>query len=456
VAAFTGQGKSMPVAFDDEIAWPLSWYFRDTTGFFGATPTRQSLDAPVVVVGQNNWQKVDNWIGADYHRYEVIRMWWPMEDYKDLTWQRIRFALTDPAMRSALWQILWNRNYAPYAVLTGENLDPPRQWPLQDRMRIYIRKDIADKMTNLKLAAYKIPDVQPTMDAYADVQQNIAPLRVLSGLSLNAPRNLALGTGGEIYVADSGNARIVRLNSAGVEIQSWGSKTPADQTPAKANTLNEPWGVALDPQGNLYVADTWNHRIQKFDSSGKFLLQWGQSGLASDGLDRFWGPRAVAISKDGKVIYVTDTGNKRVVAFDPNGKVLFQFDQGGQAQLDEPVGLAVGPDNNVYVADTWNQRVAIFDAQGHFLRSFPVRTWSSNSIDDKPYLAIDASGRVYVTDPQNFRVLVFSADGKPVAAFGSSDQDALTLPNGIGVASDGSIWVVDSGSGRLVQYPALK
>ena len=454
IAAFTGEGKSMPVAYDDLIAWPMSWYLRDYPGFFGVTPTRQALNAPVVIVGENNWQKVDSWIGQQYHRYEVIRMWWPMEDYKDLTWQRIWYALTNHEMRNAVWQIIWNRDYRLYAALTNENLDPPRQWPLQDRMRVYIRKDIADQIANLNLKDAEIADVQAPIDGYVAVEKEIAPEKVVGSGMLSAPRNLAFGPDGELYAADSGSGRIVRLNPDGAESVAWGSKTAEGQTPAAPGTFNEPWGMAVDPSGNIYVADTWNHRIQKFDPSGKFLLEWGTPGLSSDGPDRFWGPRAVAVGKDGRV-YVTDTGNKRVAVFDGNGKFLLQFDQEGDAALDEPVGLAIGPDGNIYVADTWNQRVAVFTPDGHFARSFPVQAWYSNAVEHKPYLAIDQAGRVYVTDPQTFRVLVFSADGQPVAAFGASGADALALPNGIAIAPDGTVWVADAGASRIVEYPAI-
>jgi len=455
IAAFTGEGKSMPVAYDDSIAWPMSWYLRDYPGFFGVTPSRQSLNAPVVIVGQNNWQKVDAWIGQQYHRYEVIRMWWPLEDYKDLTWQRIWYALTNPEMRSALWQIFWNRDYRPYAALTGNaSLDPPRQWPLQDRMRVYIRKDIADQIAGLRLKNSQIADLETPVDAYVAIEKDIAPEKVVGSGMLNAPRNLAIGPDGEIYAADSGDGRIVRFDQDGTAGAAWGSKTAEGQTPAAPGTFNEPWGMAADSSGNLYVADTWNHRIQKIDSSGKFLLEWGVAGLSSEGPDRFWGPRAIAIGKDGRV-YVTDTGNKRVAVFDGNGKFLLQFDQQGDAALDEPVGLAIGPDGNVYVADTWNQRVAIFTADGQFVRSFPVQAWSSNAVEHKPYLAIDQTGRVYVTDPQTFRVLVFTSDGQPLAAFGATGNDALALPNGIAVAADGTVWVADAGSSRIVEYPAL-
>src|SRR5439155_9604788 len=96
--------------------------------------------------------------------------------------------------------------------------------------------------------------------------------------------------------------------------------------------FNEPWGIAVDAKGNIYVADTWNHRIQKFDPQGQFLKQWGggafEGGPSPDNIGKFWGPRGVAIGPDGKV-YVTDTGNKRVEVFDAEGTFVGQFGQGG-------------------------------------------------------------------------------------------------------------------------------
>ncbi|PKN88143.1 MAG: hypothetical protein CVU46_02160 [Chloroflexi bacterium HGW-Chloroflexi-8] len=73
--------------------------------------------------------------------------------------------------------------------------------------------------------------------------------------------------------------------------------------------------------------------------------------MASDGLNRLWGPRGIAVARDGRV-YVTDTGNKRVVVFSSDGEAFFEFDSAGDAQMDEPVGIAVGHDGNIYIADT--------------------------------------------------------------------------------------------------------
>lgn len=453
-----GQAETMPVAFDSANAWPLTWYLRNRTGFYGDQPERAALlNSTVVVAGQQNWEKVERYLGANYHRYEVIRIWWPMEGYKNLTWERIRGALVDPEMRRAVWNIIWSRDYRLYAELTGEELDPPWRWSLQDRMRVYIRKDAADQQRELKLKSSQIADIQVRPDPYISKQIALAPLRIIQPGGLLGQRNLALAQDGSVYVADTGNSRIVHLDAQGNVLGSWGSRTPDQQKPPAAGTFNEPWGVAVDAQGNVYVADTWNHRIQKFDGQGRFLLEWGTGGLSTEGKDRFWGPRGIAVGPNGN-LYITDTGNRRVVVFDAQGNFLFEFSQDINAQLNEPVGIAIGSNNQVYVADTWNMRVAIFNTQGEYLWSWGVETWNSTSIDEKPFVALDGRGKVYLSDPEAGRVLVFTAEGTPLAAFGQigSAEGGLDLPTGLASDAQGNIWVADAGNNRLVVYPAQK
>ena len=106
---------------------------------------------------------------------------------------------------------------------------------------------------------------------------------------------------------------------------------PSDNNPAPGTG---PGGIAVDSQGNVYVADTWNHRMQKFDRDGKFIRQWGgfinlgdASTNPTDAQTKFFGPRGVAVDAQNNV-YVTDTGNRRVMEFDGNGTFLRQFAQG--------------------------------------------------------------------------------------------------------------------------------
>ena len=108
--------------------------------------------------------------------------------------------------------------------------------------------------------------------------------------------------------------------------------------------------MAVAPDGTIYVADTNNHRIQRFSATGTFLSQWGAQG-SGDG--QFYHPHGVAVAPDGTV-YVADTGNARIQRFSATGTYLGQWgaNGSGNSQFAYPRGVAVGPDSTVYVADT--------------------------------------------------------------------------------------------------------
>jgi uncharacterized protein (TIGR03663 family) len=456
IANHTSAGRDLKIAYDDEVSWPMAWYLRDfpNRAFFGEQPDRQSLDATVVIAGAKNWSKVERFLSSRYHRFEVVRLWWPLEDYKDLTWERIRFALADPGMRAALWEILWARDYTRYAKLTGKEINPPATWPLSDSMRVYVRKDIASEMLALSLGPNMLEDVM-LEDPYQSARRSFSASQVISSAGLNGPRGIAVAPDGSIYVADTGNSRIVKFDHQGNYVSEWGARSPEGRAPAAPGSFTEPWGVAVDSRGNVYVADTWNHRVQKFSPDGDFLLEWGKAGQSTEDSANLWGPRGIAAGPDGRV-YLTDSGNKRVVVYDQNGKWLNEFGLEGPGKLDEPVGIAVGPRGLIFVADTWNQRVVVFTSQGEFLRDWPIQGWFGDSLDNKPYLSVDNQDRVYVTDPEGFQVIVFSSDGEVLTVFGQfgPEEDAFGMPAGIAGGSDinRGIWVADAGNNRLTRF----
>lgn len=454
LAEATGKRKSLVVAYDDQIAWPMSWYFREYPGFFGANMNPDTvLNADVVVVGPANWQKAELFLGAEYQRYEVIRMWWPLEDYKSLTLTKLRADWNDPQMRRALWQILWNRDYSSYATLTGQaSIDPPRAWPLQESMRIYVRNELTEQAPPQKLGGSWLETSPSGADTYQDLRSPDLPVETFAGLGLSNPRNLTFGPDGVLYVADTGQSRILKLDAKGQLLATIGRRFAEGEPPSAPGTFNEPWGIAVDSAGNLYVADTWNHRIQKFDPQGNFLLQWGTGGISREDPSFFWGPRAIAVGPTGRV-YVTDTGNSRVAIFTDTGEFLFDFDQGGTAALNEPVGLAIH-EAHIYVADTWNQRVAVFTLDGQFQTSWTVQAWNSISLDNKPYLTVDQAGNVYASDPEGYRVIRFSPDGIPQAVLGLSDGmlNTLMMPAGVATDSQGRLWLTDAANQQLVVY----
>jgi len=231
-----------------------------------------------------------------------------------------------------------------------------------------------------------------------------------------------------------------------------------DQGEAPGGTFNQPFGIAIGPDGSVYVADTWNYRIQKFTADGKFITMWGVSGQAETP-DAFWGPRGLAVDQAGHV-YVSDTGNKRIAVFDANGQFLTQFGTYGMnaGELDEPVGLAIGSNGNVFVADTWNQRVQVFtpNPDGSFspLREWTVTGWSSQSIDNKPLIGLDGEGNLFAVSSDAYRVLEFDSTGAILRVWGdfSSGIDGFSIP--AAVISDGKdgVWVSDAGNNYLLHY----
>jgi hypothetical protein len=142
---------------------------------------------------------------------------------------------------------------------------------------------------------------------------------------------------------------IVKLSPSGSALLSWGY---APYGTGNGVFGREPQGIACDTTGHVYVADTSNNLIQKFDGEGHFLLQWGT------GLNR---PTGLSCDAAGTVI-VADTGNNRLTEFTPEGTLLFHVGEpgSGPGQFNEPTDVACGPAGTIWVTDANNQRLQRF------------------------------------------------------------------------------------------------
>ncbi len=471
----TGE-KNLQVAYDNNlpnqgVSWSFKWYLRNYPNAFSFDKPNESLrETPVIIVDQNNFENIKPIVANNYYRIDYIRMVWPNQDYFGLTWPRIKNAIMDPITRGAIFQIWLNRDYSAYAQETGKSGFTLTNWQPSARMQLFIRKDIAAQMWEYGIVQGATLQPDPYEKGMITLQADL--VFGTSGSSngqLNAPRGLVTAPDGSLYVADSRNNRIEHFDALGNVIQAFGQVSPgcpyATIPPPNVpiGTFCEPWGVAISPDGQwVYIADTWNHRIQKLTADGVPVKTWGTPNYdpVSSGPFGLWGPRSIAVDSQGHVL-VADTGNKRIVVYDPDGNFIFQFGGGGSdpGQFDEPVGLVIDAQGSLLVADTWNQRIQVFSPNTDKTRytissQWTIDGWASQSLDNKPYLAADQHGHIFATDPDSFRVLEFTTNGEFVhtwGAYGTSPEN-FGMPSGISLDSQGRVWVSDMANNRLMRF----
>ncbi|MGC4190089.1 MAG: SMP-30/gluconolactonase/LRE family protein [Thermomicrobiales bacterium] len=414
---------SLKIAVDPSIEYPYMWYFRDfyqlkvvsPAGWSGSdmviAPSSEGMDEAGFVVQTRN---AVNRVPASYESMNfgtiVSHVVNPGKWYQGIRFLLFRDIATDPV-------------------------------PVQHSIGYTFR--LANQM-NPNLGPFNLTD---------DVGAG-------SGLGqLNDPTGIALSPDGQtIYVVDSGNLRLQRYGIDGKFIGAWDSSS--DQAGQFATAFGQgPQGATVDENGLIYVADTWNHRVVIFDPQGAMVRELGQRGVQADTMDspdpnvdtgRFYGPRGIAVS-NGE-IYITDTGNERVQVFAADGTFLRTFGGTGSeaGKLREPTGIAIGPDGNVYVADSANARISVFSKSGDFVRMMPVASWQNES-QLVNYLAFGPNGLLYATNPSAASFSVIDPNTGAVLYDGNGGQE-LSQPVGITVASNGTIYLTDAGTSRVVWF----
>ncbi len=473
-------GHGLSVSIDNSrnaaLDWPFNWYLRDFAragnlrnfnGVQGPPP-----DSDVLLVLADNEANLRPYLQGKYTGLRVKHRWWfpEFETYK--RWTLVRQDLTEQGYQTMPWLLPSTYSQEGFANLWNYLLYRKLPYSLASQdFYFYVRNELLPAGGAAAQA-----------DPYIEKLAQRPALRSLgspgSGQDqLSYPRALALGPEDYLYVADSGNHRIVRFDPQG-QFLAWGGPCTLDDDNPCLGQFSEPWGVAVDQEGRVYVADTWNHRIQVFDASGNFLGQWGDGALVDVEADPrgregipygFYGPRGVAVDSQGRV-YVTDTGNERVLVYeisaDASSQIqatyLYQFGQAGPGpgEFLEPVGIAVDAADRVYVVDTLNARVQVF-VQGpggqvslEPATSWQVTGWDSTSRENKPFLAISPGGQVCFTVPERHYVACTDLTGKVLDVWGGYgvDTSSFNLPIGVAVDVRGQIYVSDSGNGRILVF----
>lgn len=255
---------------------------------------------------------------------------------------------------------------------------------------------------------------------------------------LASPAALAQDVAGNTYIADTRNHRIRRIAADGTITTIAGNGTQGfagDEGPATDAQLDSPAGLAIAADGTLYIADTRNHRIRRIDLQGVIhtCAGVGGAGFGGDGaaatLAQFSFPQGLAIGLAGD-LYIADTGNHRVRHIAANGTIATVAGDGEQGvstaqsatavHLDSPTAVAVRTDGSVLIADRRNSRVLVLATNGTLK---PLDTASLN-LRHPIGVAVDSSGDTLIADSGNYRVARVTAKGSGVA-FGSSEQGAV-------------------------------
>jgi tripartite motif-containing protein 71 len=246
---------------------------------------------------------------------------------------------------------------------------------------------------------------------------------------LAEPRGLALDGRGRLWVADFGHSRVAIFDTAGGSLGGWGGVRGNGRY-----QLQDPADIAIHGE-DVYVADTWNGRVQQFTTSGQFR----QTAVAE-----LYGPRGVTVAPDG-VVWVADSGNNRLALLTAGQPTRFVGKSGGGADgLVSPVGLAASP-SHVYVADVGNHRIQVLGLDGKFQRSIPIAAWKDAM---EPYIAADDKDNLYVSVPAGSAVLALDHSGKVLHHWDADDTGKkLVKPSGLVLdGKNGILYVSDAAS----------
>lgn len=274
------------------------------------------------------------------------------------------------------------------------------------------------------------------------------------GAQIVAPGTLAYPMGitvrkTRVLVADDQNHRVVVFDTGGRQLQTIGTKGTGP------GQLANPYDVAADAQGRVFVADDLNQRIVRYSTLPNYVYRarWGSYG---PGPGQLAYPRGIATDQAG-LVYVANTGNDRVDVFDNGGKLVRTMGRSGRAsgQFDEPTGVAADASGIRVVTDAVNGRVQLLGPDGSVVAVWGSPNPGPTILPDPVAAAFDSAGNAYVLDGRRSRIIVFSrATGQPVRTIASegSGPGKLLDPSALAMTPGGTIVVADTGNERLARF----
>jgi len=266
---------------------------------------------------------------------------------------------------------------------------------------------------------------------------------------LDVPQGLTV-RGTRVTVADDRNHRLVVFDTGGRMLGTVGAGKGANP-----GQLAHPYDVASDAAGRLFVADDLNHRVVRFSAPPRYPYKgrWGAYGTTPG---RLAYPRGIAVGAQGQ-IYVANTGNDRVDVYDRGGNLQGSFGASGRAvgQFDAPVGVATDASGIRAVTDSVNGRIQLLAPDGSVIAQWGAPAPGPTLLPKPVAVAFDGGGNAYVLDQRRARILVFNRTtgtlARTIGAQGSGPGRLLS-PSALAIDPGGTISVADTGNQRVARF----
>jgi len=239
----------------------------------------------------------------------------------------------------------------------------------------------------------------------------------------NGSYGICVDSNGNILVSDSNNHRIQIFDSEGKFISTFISNGNGNGN----GQFNKQRGMVINSKGNIIVNDTGNHRIQIFDSEGKFISTFGSKGI---GNGQFNCPLEVCVDENDNIL-VCDWNNHRIQIFDSEGKFISTFGSkgNGNGQLNGPCGIAINSKGNIIVSEYTNNRIQIFDSNGNFISTFGSKGNGNGQFESPWGICVDHFDHIFVCDYDNDRIQIFDSEGKYISQIKANQPIGTTISN---------------------------
>jgi RHS repeat-associated protein len=256
---------------------------------------------------------------------------------------------------------------------------------------------------------------------------------------LKEPQSITIDSEKRLWVTDTGNNRVEKFNATGTYLTQYTRVTESCTPP----NLVKPDATALDSSGNTWVADTGASRVVELTATGEYLKTVGFEGT---GNGQFKEPRGIAIDKENHV-WIADTGNNRLEELSSTGAFIraVGYEGTGNAQFKKPTGLATTSEGAVWVADTGNSRIQEISASGTYLRK-------TEGLEKPEDITLDAKGHVWITAGSYAREYSSTAETLLGSVGGpGSEEGQFKEPAGLAISGE-NLYVIDRGNNRVQKF----